>query len=168
MTELDQIWSQMLAHAAVNAVDSGNHEVAEYLRLKAANDAIRAIGVGWLIDTILELAGNAVRQQAAITMEREEPHNFARGNSNMVGSLLRVRHGVRCLTIEAGWTRTPRDGIMAGGALAFARISHFGMPKLSTELRLVHVQTLPRWLDETGAVIDTRELSRHIDRLIDK
>ncbi len=42
MTELDQIWSQMLDHAAVRAQESGNREVADYLRLKATNDAIRA------------------------------------------------------------------------------------------------------------------------------
>src|SRR4051812_28331845 len=129
MTELDQLWSQMLEKAAANAVHSGNREIADYLHLKAANDAIRAVGVGWLIDTIIQIAGHAVRQHPAITIEREEPHNFARGNSNMVGSLVRVRHGVRCLTAEAGWTRTPGDGIMTGGALAFARITHFGLPK---------------------------------------
>ena len=156
----------MLGKAAQNAVDSGNHEVADYLRLKAANDAIRAVGVGWLIDTIIEIAGEAVRQHAAIIIEREEAHNFARGNSNMVGSLLRVRHGVRCLTIEAGWTRTPRDGIMAKGALAFARITHYGLPKMSAEFRLVHAETLPRWIDAGEAVVDSGELRRHFDVLI--
>ena len=56
-------------------------------------------------------------------MENENPHNFRLRGANLVGSLLRVRQGVRCLTVEAGWTRTPNDGFMRGGALAIARIT---------------------------------------------
>ena len=168
MTELDSLWSEMLGEAAAKAIDSGHNDIADYLRLKAANDAIRSIGVGWLVDTILEIAGQAVRDHAAIIIEREEPHSFARGNSNMVGSLLRLSHGVRCLTVEAGWTRTPRDGIMHGRALAFARISHFGLPKKGAEFRLVHSETLPNWLDKTGNTVDSSELRRHLDTLLDK
>ncbi len=167
MTELDHVWSQMLDKAAAKALDSGHRDIADYLRLKAANDEIRTIGVGWLLDTFVEIAGHAVRKHAAITIERHEPHNFAYGNSNMVGSLIHVRHGVRCLTIEAGWTRTPRDGIMRNGALAFARITHFGLPKLDADLRMVRGETLPEWLDETDTAVDSHELRRHFDVLLD-
>jgi len=168
MTELDQVWSEMLSNAAAKAIDRGNRDVVDYLRLKAANDAIRAAGVGWVLDTIIEIAGGAVRAQAAIAIEREEPHNFAHGNSNMVGSRINVRNGVRCLTVEAGWTRTPRDGVMRGRALAVAIISHFGLPKMRAELRLVHSETLPRWIDETDTVVDSSELRRHFDVLLGK
>lgn len=168
MTELDQVWAEMLGKAAAKAIDSGHRDIADYLRLKAANDAIRTIGVGWLLDTIVEIAGHAVRKQAAITIEREEPHNFAHGSSNMVGSLIHVSHGVRCLTVEAGWTRSPRDGIMRGGALAFALITHFGLPKMGAELRLVHGETLPNWLDDTDNIIDSDELRRHFDVFLGK
>ena len=168
MTELDHVWSEMLGKAAAKAIDSGRRDIAEYLRLKATNDAIRTIGVGWLLDTIVEIAGQAARKHAAITIEREEPHNFARGSSNMVGSLVHVRHGVRCLTVEAGWTRTPLDGVMRKGALAFARITHFGLPKSGAEFRLVHGETLPNWLDETDAIVDSGELRRHFDVFLGK
>jgi len=54
----------------------------------------------------------------------------------VVGELLRLRYGVRCMTVEAGWTRTPSDGFMRLGALAFARITHFGLPHENAEFVL--------------------------------
>ena len=163
MTELDQIWSQMLGEKTAKAGDIGRQHVAEYLRLKATNDAIREIGVGWLFDTMIEIAGRVMRDRPGITIEREDPHSFERGTSNMVGSLLEIHQGVRCLTVEAGWARTPRDGIMQKGALAMARITHFGLPKEAAEIRLVHAESLPGWRGEDDAVIDSGELQRHFD-----
>lgn len=168
MTELDQVWSEMLDKAAVNARQSGQSDIAEYLRLKAANDTIRSIGVGWLVDTILEFAGQANRDHPMMIVEREEPHNFADGNSNMVGTLVRISHGVRCFTVEAGWTRTPNDGIMRAQALAFARLTHFGMPEKRVELRLVHGKTSPNWVANESDVIDSGEFRRHLDLLLEK
>jgi hypothetical protein len=168
MTELDQVWSEMLSKAAANAVVSGQHDIADYLRLKATNDAIRSAGVGWLLDTLIDLAGHETRKQKDLEIERKEPHNFSRGHSNLVGTYLEIRHGVRCLSIEAGWARTPRDGVMRNGALAVARVSHFGLPARAVEFRLVHGETLPRWLDETDKTIDSSDLERHLDILLDR
>lgn len=163
MTELDQVWSEMLGEAAARAGNDGRRDVEDYLNLKATNDAIREIGARWLFDTFVEIAGDAMQVHRNLTVERENPHSFSRGSSNMVGSLLRVRQGVRCLTVEAGWARTPSDGIMSGRALAFAMITHFGMPKAGCEFRLVHAKTLPNWLGEDGTVIDSDELRRHLN-----
>lgn len=161
MTELDQVWSQMLDEAAANANRDGRRHVAEYLRLKTTNDAIRTAGVGWLFDTIVEIATTANHKNLSI--ERKSPHNFACGSSNMVGALLALRQGVRCLTLEAGWARIPSDGVMKKGALALARITHFGMPTKTSELRLVHAQTFPTWLHGEQTVIDSIELRRHFE-----
>lgn len=163
MNELDHVWSQMLVDAETRAGDMGRKHVADYLRLRATNDAIRFRGVGWLFDTMIEIAGPAMIGHNPVNIEREEPHSFARGSSTMVGSLLRIRQGVRCLMIEAGWARTPADGIMQKGALVYARISHFGMPKAGVEIRLVHAASLPQWLDEANAVVDSNGLRRHFD-----
>lgn len=168
MTELDHVWSEMLKDAALKAIDSGRQDLVDYLRLKAANDTIRTAGVAWLIDTFIEIAAYETRKNIAITIERQEPHNFAHGNSNMVGRLLNIRYGVRCLTVEAGWTRTPTDGVMRNGALAFARISHFGLPRFAEELRLVRGNELPNWIDKTDAVIDSGSLRRHFEVFLDK
>ena len=163
MTELDHVWSQMLIDAESRADDTGRKHVSDYLRLRATNDAIRIGGVGWLFDTAVEIAVPAMSGPNPVTIEREEPHSFSRGSSTMVGSLLRIRQGVRCLTIEAGWVRTPSDGIMQKGALVYARISHFGMPKAGGEIRLVHAASLPQWLDEADAIVDSGGLRRHFE-----
>jgi hypothetical protein len=168
MTELDQVWSQLLGEAATKAVASGRRDVAEYLRLKAANDAVRSAGVEWLIETFCEIAGDAMRDNSFLKMERKTPHNFLDDQSNMVGTLLSLHYGVRCLTVEAGWTRSPRDGIMRNSALAFARMEHFGLPQFRTEIRLIPGDILPAWIDQDGEVIDTAVLKHHVDLLLDK
>lgn len=160
MTELDQVWSQMLTDAASKAAATGRRHVAEYLRLRATNDAIRKAGIAWLLDSLIEI-GLAARTLPTIAIERVEPHSFQHGASNMVGSLIKFRYGVRCLSIEAGWTRTPSDGVMRQGALAFARILHFGAPRAGAELRLVRTDELPSWIDDNNAVIETDALRRH-------
>ena len=163
MTELDQVWFRMLDEATARADQAGRDGVAEYLRLKATNDAIRTRGVNWLFDTLVEIAGPALSSFRGLTIEREDPHNFARGSSNMVGSRLQLRHGVRCLTVEAGWARSPSDGIMQKGSLAFARITHFGLPRAGAEIRLVHAESLPNWLYDEDTIVDSRELARHFE-----
>lgn len=163
MTELDQIWSQMLGEAAIKAGADGRRHVADYLRLKATNDVIRTAGVAWLFDSMAEIALADTRN--GLTVEREESHSFERGSSKMVGSRLNVRLGVRCLSLEAGWARIPSDGIMQNGALAYARIKHFGMPK-AAELRLVLTESLPSWLDESDSAIESSFLAEHFKLLI--
>jgi hypothetical protein len=167
MTELDQAWSQMLTDAALKAGSAGRRDVAEYLRLKATNDAIRSTGVGWLIDTFMQVGSQAMVNAANLTIDRDEPHTFPYGNSTMVGTRLTFRRGVRSMTVEAGWARGPRDGIMRGGALAFARISHFGMSNAGVELRLVFGDDLPSWLaQDLDSTFDAAAASRHVSILL--
>ncbi len=166
MTELDQIWSQMLNEAANEANVSGRQHVAEYLRLKASNDAIRELGVAWLFDTFIETAAQSSIKYPPLNIDREHPHSFPWGNSKMVGSLLTIRRGVRCLNVEAGWARTPADGVMRNSALALARITHFGMPKSGAEIRLVHGEDFPKWLYNDGVIFDSAEVQRHFEVFI--
>ena len=167
MDELDLVWSQMLTDAGERAAGSGRHAVAEYLRLKATNDAIRSRGVAWLVDAFVAMAAAEQARHVTMTVTREEPHRFERGTSRMVGSCVEIRHGVRCLSVAAGWARTPADGIMRGGALAFASITHFGMPKAAAEFRLVHRDDLPQWLDDTDSTVGIAIVRGHIDLLLD-
>lgn len=146
MNELDEIWQRMIQDATVKAKSSGNSDVSEYLTLKATNDAIRAESCRWLFNSLLELSEEVNRQGIRLEIENENPHRFSVGHSTMVGSLLRFRRGVRSLTAEAGWTRTPADGFMRMGSLAHARISHFGMSKANAELLLLRQNgNLPEW-----------------------
>lgn len=165
MSELDQLWTQMLDEAMLAARASGRHDVADYLDLKARNDALRHAGVRWLFEMLIGIAGEVTRQYATVTIDREDPHNFAYRGANIAGSLMTFRLGVRCLTVEAGWTRTPADGFMRGGALAIARVSHFGLAKMNTELHLKPAEDGPGWtafyIDGTSIAADEAFLRQH-------
>lgn len=163
MTELDRVWSKMLE----DAIPGANVEVAEYLRLKATNDAIRTAGVGWLFDTMIEIAGREMSARPNLTIERLEPHRFKYGNSHMAGRLVSFRLGVRCLDVEAGWVRTPSDGIMRNGSLAVARFSHFGQPKHNSEFRFVRREPLPAWIGPDDEDADSRLFETHFSILLD-
>ncbi|MEO5858799.1 MAG: hypothetical protein ABIR33_07605 [Pyrinomonadaceae bacterium] len=165
MSELDQLWAQMLDEAMAAARAAGRHDVADYLDLKARNDALRNAGVRWLFESLIGIAGEATRGFATITMDREDPHNFSHRGANIAGSLLTFRLGVRCLTVEAGWTRTPGDGFMRGGALAIAKISHFGITKMNAELHLKPAESGPGWVaihaDRASIPADESFLRQH-------
>lgn len=161
MNELDETWSRMLALSLENARASGRGDVADYLALKQSNDAVRRTSIDWLFDSLVEIAAEANRSNSAIAIEREDPHEFPFRGARLAGSLRRVRLGVRCMTVEAGWTRTPEHGFMRGGALAGARIVHFGIPKAGAELLLVRVDDLPVWRTVEGATFDLNALHEH-------
>lgn len=147
MSELDEVWANMMEQAIANARATGRGDIADYLTLKANNDSIRSTASQWLFDSFLELSEEVNRKGIRLEIESESPHRFSVGNSTMVGKLLRFRQGVRCLTIETGWTRTPADGFMRGGALACGRISHFGMSKSNAELLLIRLnEEVPFWV----------------------
>lgn len=156
----------MLAEASRRARDADRHDVADYLDLKASNDLVRRTSVGWLLDTLIQHAASANRQNTAVAIERTEPHNFPHRGANIAGVRVTFRYGVRCLTVEAGWTRTPADGFMRGGMLALARFRHFGLPKAAMDAGLYRSGELPAWrvLGETGAGKDvhSHDLLRQI------
>lgn len=161
MNELDNLWQQMMEQAIGK---TKNADLAEYLALKASNDRIRSTGCQWLFDSFLELSEEVNRRGIRLEIESENPHRFPSGNSTIVGSLLKFQHGVRCLTIEAGWTRTPKDGFMRGGALALARISHFGISKENAELSLLLKKDLPEWFTFQAGKrkqFDSNDLRQH-------
>ena len=165
MNELEQVWSQKLSEARTKAENSGREDVAEYLALRATNDMIRQASVAWLLNSLLEIAVQANRGGANIRIETENSHRFQFGSASLAGSIARLRQGVRCLTVEAGWTRTPADGFMRGGALAVARIAHFGISKHNAELFLVSQKNTPSWFsvekDGKRNTFDAKNLQEH-------
>lgn len=165
MNELDAFWQETLTAIADRAAADGRGDVAEYLNLKAANDRLRVTAAEWLFASLVEISEENERIGAALEIENEQPHNFPFGKSNLVGSLLRLRQGLRCLTLEAGWTRTPSDGFMRNGALAAARLSHFGLTRHNTELLLLKVGDAPQWFavenENTLSEFGLNHLRRH-------
>lgn len=146
MRELDEMWEQLLAEAARRAGGDRRSDVADYLSLKSANDALRSAGCRWLFDSCVELSEEYNRRGIRFETENYNPHRFQVGAATMVGSLLKFSRGVRSLAVETGWTRVPGDGFMPGASLARARLTHFGMSKANRELALVrHNGNAPEW-----------------------
>jgi hypothetical protein len=129
--------------------------VAEYLGVRSANDALRAAAVEWLLELFSAAAGELNRGGAGVQLARAEAHRFRVGSSTMVGPRVVLSRGVLSLTVEAGWPRAPRDGVVRGGGLACARVSHFGAPGADEDLLLLPASDggSPFWfvLDKTGA-----------------
>jgi hypothetical protein len=167
MHELDELWSQKIAAAISSARASGRSDIADYLELKQSNDLIRQTSVDWLFSSVIELASDASRTNPHIKIEREEPHEFDFRSARMAGSLVRVRFGVRSMTAEAGWPRTPAHGFMRGQALAAARILHFGVPKADVELMLMREGDQPVWKPVGGDVFGLESLHRHLAILLE-
>lgn len=171
MSELDEAWELALAEAQRRAAAGGRSDVAEYLALRTANDFIRRTAVDWLAAAFLEGAGEANRRGAAIALERNDTHRFAVGGASMVGVRLTLKAGVRRLTVEAGWPRTPRDGFVAGNGLACGRVGHFGLRAANDELLLIRAPDgKPRWviLEEDGKRTPLRvaRLNTHLTKLL--
>ena len=164
MNELEQVWAKQI-ETKIN--ESQNADVADYLNLRATNDSIRTASVKWLFDSITEIAAFANRGHLKIALENKIPHQFQFAKANMVGAALHLRLGVRCLTLEAGWTRTPTDGFMRGGALAAARLTHFGMKTHDEEIILLRDEDFPNWFsvgfDGKREVFNSMNLRKHFE-----
>lgn len=170
MGELDEAWAAALSEAEERARLAGRKDVVEYLSLRNSNDLIRKAGVEWLISGFTKLAGDVNRSGASIQISKKADHRFPMGTSTMVGSLLTLTSGVRTLFIEAGWPRTPRDGIVRGGGLACANIRHLGIKHVSDELLLSKSSSgAPTWKSilKERLFIHESDIRRHIVILID-
>jgi hypothetical protein len=154
VTELDEAWEAALAEAKNRAHAAGRADVADYLTLRAKNDLLRRTGIDWLLNSLTVLAGEANRRGAAIQIEHLESHRFKVGAATMVGKRMILRNGVRAVTVEGGWPRTPRDGFIRGGGLACAQIKHFGRARRNAQLHLApSSKGAPQWIvtEKTGA-----------------
>lgn len=171
MDELEAEWEHHIAEAARRARASGRGDVAEYLTLRATNDMARRIAIEWLLETFNACAGEANRRGACIETTHDETHRFRVAQATMVGPRLRLRTGVRAITIEAGWPRTPRDGIVRGGGLACAHLKHFGDRGADAELLLVqHSDHTPQWVilnsNGTRTQFEEAHVHHHINKLL--
>lgn len=170
MDELSEVWEELIAAAAKNPQAVNQEGLAEFLAVKTANDAIRDSAVRWLLDTMRTAAEHANRKNVRIEIETEDAHRFSIGAMHLGGSLLRFRQGIRCMTVEAGWTRTPRDGFMRAGALALARITHFGIARHNAELHLLKYEDRPQWFTVTTLGLrvsfEIEDLIRHFQTFL--
>lgn len=168
--DLEEAWELALAEATQRARGAGRADIAHYLDLRRRNDLLRRAATDWLHQSAMALAADANRGGAAIQIEREIEHRFRRGSATMVGPQLVLRRGVRALSIEVGWPRIPRDGIVTGNALACANLKHLGRPRLNEELVLVSsAHGSPQWFilqDDRRSLLADSDLRRHFALLI--
>ena len=136
MNDFEELLAAKFVNAIENARASGRDDIADYLALKAANDAVRQRETNDLFKAFISLALSAENVARDVSVERESPHNFAYKDATLKGSLIRMMRGIRSLRVEAGWTRAPGDGFMRFGAMAAARVSHYGIPEKNAELVL--------------------------------
>ncbi|HEX5966285.1 MAG TPA: hypothetical protein VFY51_10140 [Pyrinomonadaceae bacterium] len=171
MSELDEAWALALSEAEQKARLAGRKDIADYLSLKNSNDLLRKAGVQWLIESFTVAAGEANRAGASIKIARSEGHRFRTGTSTMVGQIVTLVNGVRTLSVEAGWPRVPRDGIVRGGGLACANIRHVGIRAASEELLLAKTSSgAPGWKStaKNRHHLHESDIHRHIAILLDK
>lgn len=171
MSELDEAWAAALSEAERKARLAGRKDVAEYLSLKNSNDLLRKAGVDWLLTQFTVLAGEANRAGASIQISKQNGHRFLTGTSTMVGHLLTLTNGVRTLYVEAGWPRTPRDGVVRGRGLAAANIRHLGIKPANEELLLGKSNTgAPAWksLSKNHRFLLEADIRRHLHILLDQ
>jgi hypothetical protein len=172
VSELDEAWALALAEAEQRARLSGRTDVAEYIALRNSNDLLRQTGIDWLLVTFTELAAIANRGGSSIQTSNTDGHRFALGSATMVGRLLTLQSGVRTLSVEAGWPRTPRDGFVRGGGLACANIRHLGLSSFNEELLLLRSDTgTPRWISatkDTTSQLNEAQIARHLALLVDR
>jgi hypothetical protein len=167
---IDEEYERSMNEARERARGGGRGDVLDYLDLKAANDAVRTRAVEWLLELFTAAAGELNRAGAGLTLARTDAHRFRVGNSTMVGTRLVLARGVRSLTVEVGWPRLPRDGVVRGNALACARVSHFGGGAADDLLLVLNAEGAPLWLvsETTGArtELTNEHLRRHFARLL--
>lgn len=167
MAGLDEEYVRDIDRTVASAKAEGRFDLAEYFTLRATNDAIREKGASWLFDTLLEIVGAFNDNGAGIAVEDTGSHRFRFNGSWLSGSAVSLRRGVRKLTVEAGWTQSTGDGIMRGGALVCAKISHFGLANETEELLLLKIDDVPQWFIRTGerelSTFNVRSFKRHFE-----
>ena len=172
MAEDRESYERLLEEALERARREGASEVLEYIVLRASNDRLRKAGIEWLDRELSGIVAELNRAGGGLALERAEEHRFKVGSATMTGVRLAVRGvGFRALTVEAGWPRSPRDGIVRGG-LACAQLRRFGSPA-SEELVLVcERQGAPRWMarDQMGRLhpFTVERLRAHVEALLER
>lgn len=171
MESLDELWEEMIASATANPREIKRESLTDFIAVKTANDAIREAAVSQLIAAFETAVRSANDKGAGIGIEKLSPHRFQIERMNLAGSVIKLRLGVRCLTVEAGWTRTPSDGFMRGNALAVARFTHFGFARENAQLHLLKFESEPRWFfvenDGLRRSFEISDLVAHLRILVD-
>jgi hypothetical protein len=81
-----------------------------------------------------------------------------------------MSRGLRTLTVEAGWTRAPGDGFMRLGAMAVARLVHYGLRDKNVVLALIQHDGIHSWFeiknDKIADPFVPEDVEKHVEVLL--
>lgn len=164
------VFTQDLDRAIARSKESGRFELSDYLELKANNDRIREEARKWIFETIEEIVFEFNKHGAKIKIETLYKKSIKYGYSSLTGNRMELKQGLRCFSIEVGWTQSIEDGVMKSSSLAFGRLSHFGFRKETEEIELHKFEGKPRWFsigeDMTRHSFTVSSLKRHFEVLL--
>lgn len=167
MDEFEQKWLEMLEKAKERAQREENLTLLEYFELKSANEKLRLEASKALLEMFFYAARSKSLEGFNLKFNTKSGHQFEMRQARLTGFCLDISFGIRKLTIEIGWTRTPKDGFMRQGALAYSRISHFGRPEHNKELLLLN-RNEPRWFfaNDLQKLFEESDAVKHLNILL--
>ncbi len=170
MEEFEALWLNSLQIAKEKAKSIGNKDLVEYLDLKISNDRTRFEASKLLFESFTQVAQEKIADGYNLEIQTQSPHQFQMNQSVLTGHLLTISFGICRFTVEVGWTRKPEDGFMRKGALACAKITHFGKPEHNAQLLLLPSQNhQTNWflLEKNGNLKEFQDFKKHVEILFD-
>lgn len=163
MTMSEEFWMTLLDEEIARGSVSAEGVFQDYLSVRGANNDIRVRATDWLFGSFAELSERLSSQGLELPLERSDDIRFTFLGATLLGSAIAFSNGVRRLSCEVGSIKAPGHGIIKGGGIAIARISHFGIPEKEQTLRLVVGEESARWVVDSDCMrlFDAYDLVRH-------
>ena len=168
MITSEEFWHRLLDEEIARGTVTAEGVFEDYLAVRGANNEIRDSATEWLFRSFDELAERLRLQAFECSVERSDESQFNFLGATLTGPAIFFSHGVKRLSCEVGSIKAPGHGIIKGGGVAVARISHFGMPEKEQFLRLSVGEGSARWTVESERLrqFDAYDLMAHFRILI--
>jgi hypothetical protein len=168
MTTSEHFWSKLLDDEIARGNVSAEGVFQDYLSVRGANNEIRNDAAEWLFESFVAFSNRLSSDGFQISVERNTDTRFAFHWATLSGSSIIVSNGLRKLSCEVGSIKAPGDGIIKGGGIAIARLSHFGIPEKDQILRLLVGEEKARWVVDGNRPrdFDAYDLVRHFKILL--
>lgn len=163
MTMSEEFWMTLLDEEIARGSVSAEGVFQDYLSVRGVNNDLRVRATDWLFGSFTELSERLANQGLELHLERNDDVRFAFLGATLIGSAVAFSNGVRRLSCEVGSIKAPGHGIIKGGGIAIARISHFGIPEKEQILRLVVGEENAKWVVDSDRLrlFDAYDLVRH-------
>jgi hypothetical protein len=168
MTASDEFWLKLLDQEIARGTVSAEGVFQDYLAVRGANNDIRNNAAEWLFETVLQFSEKLNANGFEIITERNAESQFVFHWATLTGPSMFFSNGIRRLSCEVGSIKAPGHGIIKGGGIAIARLSHFGIPEKDQILRLVAGEETARWVVDGVKTrpFDAYDIARHLRILV--